>query len=304
MAPPQSPHDTNISLKNAPWAVTVELEGVDLDFMEEGLFWTTQNVLFLAGCQDILDTAAVQEEYHFPWAQNVIRTWELREFPGKPEARSRWHGEVTLRTRSAHALAGFRLGQLTRQMICRAWVFDDEGKMIFRFNPESTTAMNKNELFDGDPFDLWWLWPMESIIPEEEAEGSSCSQAGGGEEKRAPEGRVTDARVSWPDVAVLLCAAPAMSILAVAWGGFVLLTAASTAVLEFGRDKTRRESELHATDYEPSWKELAAHLFTEFIQLFKGTEGPTWWDLVWGSLFIVWGIGGFGLVAIAVVRNT
>ncbi|KAK0749242.1 hypothetical protein B0T18DRAFT_100673 [Schizothecium vesticola] len=303
MAPPQSPHDTNISLHNAPWAVTVELKGVNLDFMEEGLFWTTQNVLFLAGCQDSLDTAATQEEeYYFPWAQNVVRTWELREFPGRPEARSRWHGEVVLRTRSVQTLAGFCLGQLTRQMICRAWVFDDAGKMIFRFNPESTTAMNKNELFDGDPFDLWWLWPMESIIPEE-AEGSSRPQAGGGEEKRAPDGRVTDDRVSWPDVAALLCAAPAMSILAVAWGTFVLFTAASTVVLEFGGYKGKREPVCHATENRASWTDLVVRLFTGMAGSFRGVSWLSWKDLVIGVVASVWGVGSFVLLANEVLHN-
>lgn len=60
-------------------------------------------------------------------------------------------------------------------------------------------------------------------------------------EKREPEGRLTDGRASWPDVSVLLCAALAMSIMAVAWGIFVLLTAASTVVLEFGGRKGERE---------------------------------------------------------------
>jgi hypothetical protein len=299
MAPPV---DANISLDNALWAVVVVLRGVDLAFMQQGLLWTTQNFLLLGGYLRSSKSVAMWKDPNWEWSEDMVRTWELREFPGRPVAESRWSGEIYLCAHSVQTLAGFRLGQLRRQLICGARVTDDAGNQVFQFIPEDPAA-NKNELFDSDQSDLWWLWPMESIIPEDEGESSSRPQAAGGEEKRAPGGRVTDGRISWPDVAALLCAAPAMSILVVAWGIFVLLTAASTVVLEFGRDKMKRESELHATDDGPSRKDLGVHCVTEFIQLFKGKEGPTWWDLVWGALFIVWGLGGFVLGAIAFVRN-
>lgn len=124
---------------------------------------------------------------------------------------------------------------------------------------------------------------MESIIPEEEGE------------KREPEGRLTDGRASWPDVSALLCAALAMSIMAVAWGIFVLLTAASTVVLEFGGHKGEREPVCHATEDRTSWTDVVARLFLGLAESFRAVEWPSWKDLVIGAVVSVWGVGGWGL---------
>lgn len=164
------------------------------------------------------------------------------------------------------------------------------------FNPEDPAA-HKNELFNRDPSDLRRLSPMEPIIPEEEGESSSPSQTDGGEEKRAPEGRVTDGRVSWPDVAVLVCAAPAMSILAAAWGIFVLLTAAGTVVLEFGGSKGKSEPVCHATEDRTSWTDVVVRLFTGLAESFQAVKWPCWWELVIGAVVSVWGFGSFALLA-------
>lgn len=183
------------------------------------------------------------------------------------------------------------------------------------FHPGDPAA-HKNGLFNRDPpdlrrlspmesiiTDLWRLWPMESIIPEEEGESSSPSQADGGEEKRTPEGRVTDGRVSWPDVAVLVCAAPAMSILAVAGGICVLLTAASTVVLEFGGSKGKSAPVCHATEDRTSWTDVVVRLFTGMAESFQAVKWPCWGELVSGSVVGVWGVGGFGLFATWLLRN-
>lgn len=170
------------------------------------------------------------------------------------------------------------------------------------FNPEDPAA-HKNELFNRDPSDLRRLSPMESIIPEEEGESSSPSQTDGGEEKRTPQGRVTDGRVSWPDVAVLVCAAPAMSILAVAWGIFVLLTAASTVVLEFGGSKGKSGPVCHATEDRTSWTDVVVRLSTGLAESFQAVKWPCWGELVFGSVASVWRIGGFGLFATWLLRN-
>lgn len=132
---------------------------------------------------------------------------------------------------------------------------------------------------------------MESIIPEEEGE------------KRKPEGRLTDGRASWPDVSVLLCAALAMSIMAVAWGIFVLLTAASTGVLEFGGHRGEREPVCHAAEDRTSWTDVVTRLFLGLAESFRAVAWPSWKDLVIGAVVSVWGVGGFALLANEVLHN-
>lgn len=310
---PWSTYDTNTALE---WSATVVLRGVDSAFLEKGLFWTTQNFVLLGGHLRSSKSVAMWKGADWEWGQDMVRTWELREFPGRPLAESRWTGEINLCAESAQTLARFHLEQLTRQIICRVWVTENSTRNeVLHFNPEDPAA-NKNELFDSHPSDLrrlspmesiitdlWRLWPMESIVPKEGGESSSPPQTGDGEEKRTPEGRVTDARVSWPDVAVLLCAAPTLSILAAGWAILVALAMASTLVPEFVWHKGESEPVCHATEDRTSWTDVVVRLFAGLAESFQAVEWPSWKDLVIGAVVSVWGVGGFALLANEVLHN-
>lgn len=113
MAPPQSLA-----------RVAVVLRGVDSAFLEKGLFWTSQNLL-LGGHLRSFKSGAMWKGRERKWAPDMVRTWELRERPGRPLAESRWSREVSLCAESAQTLDGFRLGQLRRQMSYRMWVTDN-----------------------------------------------------------------------------------------------------------------------------------------------------------------------------------
>ncbi|KAK0710579.1 hypothetical protein B0H67DRAFT_646030 [Lasiosphaeris hirsuta] len=232
MVPPHSPHDTNISYDDAPWDVIFILTGIDMAMMQKGLFWTTQNLVLLNGQQTSYKAVVEAQECNFPWKQDIVRVWQFREFPSRPIAESRWCGGVILHTQSTQTLDGFRLGKLKRQLICYASVKDNTGNEVFVFNPEEP-GENRNDLFGSDSgtCDLWWLWPMESIIPEEPDEcltrprtGSDPHpQVGGGKQERGSECHVNSGQA-------LLSG----SIRVVAWGIFVLLSAMGIVVLGFG----------------------------------------------------------------------
>ncbi|KAK0721118.1 hypothetical protein B0H67DRAFT_578174 [Lasiosphaeris hirsuta] len=224
MVPPHSPHDTDVSYNNAPWGVWVWLEGVDLAMMQKGLSWTTQNIMLLSGQRESWKAMVSDFKHELPWKQDVIRVWGFREFPGRHPDESRWHGSVILFAHSTQTLDGFRLGNLKRQLICHAWVVDHTGNKIFAFDADEP-GNNRNDLFrsHSDACDLWWLWPMDSIVPEDEGEGLSRPQVGGGKQERESESRVTGGQASFSG-----------SIRVVAWGILILLSAVSIVVLGFG----------------------------------------------------------------------
>lgn len=129
--------------------VAVVLRGVDSAFLEKGLFWTSQNLLLLGGQLRSSKSVAMWKGCEWKWAQDMVRTWEPREFPGRPLAESRWSGEVNLCAESAQTLVGFRLGQLRRQMIIRAWVTDNEGNQVLHFTTPRIQRRTKTSFSTG-----------------------------------------------------------------------------------------------------------------------------------------------------------
>ena len=211
MLPPLSDGNTDVSWNDAPWSVMIELDGVDLAHMQRGLFWTTRNMAFPNGrympWREFFESF---DETKLPWKQELIRSWLVREFPDRPMSESRWIGYVSLFAKSAEALSGFSLGSLKRHMIWAACVKDEGGETIFNFALDDP-GENLNRLpLGGDPFDLWWVWPMESVLPSWKLERvrGKVDEARGG-------------RISWKDVAVSV--ARSESVRTVAQGiGFLL----------------------------------------------------------------------------------
>lgn len=81
------------------------------------------------------------------------------------------------------------------------------------------------------------------------------------------------------------------------WGIFVLLTAASTVVLELGGSKGESEPVCHATEDRTSWTDVVVRLFTGLAESFQAVKWPCWGELAFGSVVSGWGVGRFGLFA-------
>jgi len=153
------------------------------------------------------------------------RCWILREFPSRPAEESRWAGHVLLFAHLPQTLSNSRLDQLARHQIRGAQVSRGRGELMFQFyewDPEE----NMNILFDKSPINLWWFWPMESVVPDETSDPElPC---------RGPVGRGHVEKMYSADhdgelrheAAVLLLAKGVQSLV---WGLTVLLYAASIA---------------------------------------------------------------------------
>jgi hypothetical protein len=75
-------------------------------------------------------------------------------------------------------------------MIRSALVNDEVGRTMFSFDLEDW-GKNVNRLpLGGDPFDLRWVWPVESVIPSWRLGRLVHHRTGG--------------HISWQDVAVLV----------------------------------------------------------------------------------------------------
>ncbi|KAK5659697.1 hypothetical protein OQA88_907 [Cercophora sp. LCS_1] len=195
MASPQPPHDTNTSDDEPSWHVGF-LFDVDLSLLQKGLFWSTRNIMLLRGHSMFGKQQANQNNSNPPRK----RYWTLREFPDKPPSESRWEGSAFLTAQSAQTLDGFRLGKLKGQLICSAEVLDQAGNLVFAYDPKRPWP-HGNKLFgDKKPADLWWLWPMESIIPDdgEEKESLSSPVIGLGDGKDEAESERSIAKSSGP----------------------------------------------------------------------------------------------------------
>ncbi|KAK1837130.1 hypothetical protein QBC39DRAFT_336252 [Podospora conica] len=300
---PHSPYDTDTPPPNAcdvvQWGVSVKLN-VDLGLIQKGLFWTTQNLVLLAGH---LQRAKANEGW--PCTENTIRVWQLREFPGRPKAESRWSGQISLWAHSPQTLVGFRLGQLTRQLIRDVRVTDHAGNVVFRFASENP-AEGMDDILDVDPQDLWWLWPMESIIPREEGQSSS-----------RPHRCVTEARTSWADLPVLLCAGLAglagrlRGVEWPSWDDFVDRTArALWGVGSFVLLASVVLGNSSVTEARTSWTDLAVLFCTGLAGLaglpgrLRRVEWPSWNNFIDRTLTVLWGVGSFVLLASVVLFNS
>ncbi|KAK4451508.1 hypothetical protein QBC34DRAFT_401222 [Podospora aff. communis PSN243] len=189
MAPPRSPHGINASYADAPWCVFVELNDVDCKFIQRGLFWTTENVRYLVWG----DLGLVELHRHlqdagmgdFNLDESLVCRWILRECPDKPDAQSSWTGSVTLFAKGTPAMVSFQLGDLRRHHICSAYVRDASDKVVFSLAPgegpgEWRTMFNRLPFGDSlrEPFDLRWLLPMESVIPDSRESGTGVRPEG------------------------------------------------------------------------------------------------------------------------------
>jgi len=59
----------------------------------------------------------------------------------------------------------FWLGGLTRQCLYTARVWDRRGEVGFGFHPKEPGG-SVNSVTESEPCDLWWLWLMESVVPD------------------------------------------------------------------------------------------------------------------------------------------
>jgi hypothetical protein len=174
MIPRLSPNDTDTSWKTMTWNVIVMLDNISLDFMQSGLRWTTRNIQFLDGqIQPFkLDAFIGPRMPPLLRRQDCVRAWLLREFPGRPGSESQWEGWICLFACDRKTLDGFRLGDLKRQHIHDVEVTDgSSGEVVYRFDPADYTQFKDTLKMHGtgsghDATDLWWLWPMESVLPE------------------------------------------------------------------------------------------------------------------------------------------
>jgi len=214
------PNNTTGLRNHAAWIATIDLEGITLAHMQSGLFWTTQNMRSSRGYyvpwREVLEPFD-KTIHQMPWKQDFIRQWLVREFPDKPFSESRWTGTVSLFGHSASTLSGFCLGRLRREVIRVVVVEDEVGRVVFEFDA-GDSRKNVNCLpLRGDAFDLWWVWPMESVIAKSSERGPGSVGSGG------DKGDLVDCDIggaaSWKDVMVLVARSESVQTVArgIAW---------------------------------------------------------------------------------------
>ncbi|KAK4450822.1 hypothetical protein QBC34DRAFT_402633 [Podospora aff. communis PSN243] len=244
MVPPLTPGDTNVSYEDSPWGITIILERVPLSFIKQGLYWTTGNIDILNGRLQSWKTEDPEVEYQRLWTHEFRRCWTIKEFPNKPISECGWVGNVLLGVNDPDTLCGFSLGNLRRQLIHYVCVEDEQGKIVFNFDPEDKTKSLNRLPLEGDPFDLRWVWPMESVVPDGSGTGSGPLDSGrvkgrlGDVEDRL--GRLhlgMDERntTSWKDVVVLAARSESlrMVVRGISWLFLSALIAGSVLVLSF-----------------------------------------------------------------------
>lgn len=172
--PPPGQRVAAIPYNKIPWCAIIILDVPSIDLagcMKRGLFWTTENIVGPAEGQlwSLQDVLLGYDEDKLIWTTDQVRSWRLREFPSRLADESRWTGRIVLFAHLSETLSNFRLDQLARHHIQTALVFSAFGRTVFEFDVFCPNR-NKNDLSDKSPTDLWWLWPMESIVPEETLE--------------------------------------------------------------------------------------------------------------------------------------
>ncbi|KAK0630374.1 hypothetical protein B0T17DRAFT_598582 [Bombardia bombarda] len=179
MVPPLTPHDTDVSYEDAPWGVAIKFDNVSLSSIQKGLYWTTRNIDLLSGRQKSWRNIFSEAEWTSPWRYEFVRSWRLRDSTTEKPYRG-WSGDVQLCVHSAETLSGFSLGkQLRRQNILFAYVTDEKtGKRVFNFDAERERSNVCHLPLGGKPFDLVWLWPMESVVPKGSGSGDDVEGDG------------------------------------------------------------------------------------------------------------------------------
>ncbi|KAK5651070.1 hypothetical protein OQA88_13718 [Cercophora sp. LCS_1] len=183
MMPPSTPRDTNISLNTAPWAAMVTLENITALQIQKGLFWTTDNIPLLQGTRlstEKLKALPGSTVGQLPFKCKTMRLWAVLEHADRPAAESNWHGCVAVFANEERTLEEFSLGGLRRQWVCIAGILDEKEQEVFLRNGDSSQDVSQAPFDDKAFADLWWAWPMASLIPEDPAR--QLVKAGGREE--------------------------------------------------------------------------------------------------------------------------
>ncbi|KAK5654437.1 hypothetical protein OQA88_7348 [Cercophora sp. LCS_1] len=183
MMPPSTPRDTNISLDTAPWAAVVVLKNITASQIQKGLFWTTDNIPLLQGTRvPIKELKALPGSTvgQLPFKCKTTRWWAVLEHADRPAAESNWYGCVVAFANEERTLEEFSLGGLRRQWVCTAGILDEKEQEVFLRTGDSSQDVSKAPFDDKAFADLWWAWPMASLIPEDPAR--QLVKAGGREE--------------------------------------------------------------------------------------------------------------------------
>lgn len=133
------------------WIRTSKLQSM----MQKGLRWTTNNILHTR--------SQIEPERPGPYLKHS-RRWYVTERPDSPDTFHAWEGQIIVFAASAKELASFRLSELKRHQIDAAKIHNHLGNEVFVFERRNPDC-NTNCIDESDPFDLWWLWPMESLEP-------------------------------------------------------------------------------------------------------------------------------------------
>ncbi|KAK0655287.1 hypothetical protein B0T16DRAFT_396651 [Cercophora newfieldiana] len=201
--PPSTPRDTNISLDTAPWAAVVILENITASQIQKGLFWTTDNIPLLQGTRlptEELKALPGSTVGQLPFKCKTTRLWAVLEHADRPAAESNWHGCVAVFANEDRTLEEFSLGGLRRQWVCTAVILDEKEQEVFLRNGDSSQDVSQAP-FDDEAFaDLWWAWPMASLISEDPAR--QLVKAGGREGQTRSTRSGTDASAPRVNVAL------------------------------------------------------------------------------------------------------
>jgi len=169
LRPTLSPNDTDISYKTLPWSLCLRFVNVDAASMQKGLHWTTENLVTLVGYR-------IRTQYwhgseflrgdDLTWKHEWTRVWYMSEFPDRRDDESTWRATALLFTQSEDTLSAFSLGMLKRQMIYSVVVYNATKETVFELDPRDLEKYVCRLPIDNGK-ELWWLWPMGSLLPGE-----------------------------------------------------------------------------------------------------------------------------------------
>jgi len=138
--------------KPGAWLVILVFHCHDLpQLMQEGLFWTTSNVVPELG-------------YIEQSGKHWVRHWRLRQYPNKAAKESRWLASLKFYHSSYNEAANVPIEQFSRGNVASSRGWNKQAKVIFSYDILDP-AINVNCIYPRlqPSFGSWWIWPMGGL---------------------------------------------------------------------------------------------------------------------------------------------
>lgn len=87
----------------------------------------------------------------------IVRCFFLSDKAKDPE----WTARLCVGAHEVPVLSGFRLGDLSVELIPKTIAWNEDGRLIYYFEADKPTA-NINVYYNNRPLEGWWPWPRNS----------------------------------------------------------------------------------------------------------------------------------------------